>query len=136
MDDKTTNFISLFASSSTLICCALPALFVVLGAGASFASLITVFPFLITLSQYKLYITVFALIMLVLAGYVNYKTYYMPCPADPELGKLCMKTRKKSRYIYYFSLLLFIFATIFTYIIPRLVWVTRVIKNKFQALKE
>ena len=136
MDDKTTNFISLFASSSTLICCALPALFVVLGAGASFASLITVFPFLITLSQYKLYITVFALIMLVLAGYVNYKTYYMPCPADPELGKLCMKTRKKSRYIYYFSLLLFIFATIFTYIIPRLIWVTRVIKNKFQALKE
>ena len=136
MDDKTTNFISLFASSSTLICCALPALFVVVGAGASFASLITVFPFLITLSQYKLYITVFALIMLVLAGYVNYKTYYMPCPADPELGKLCMKTRKKSRYIYYFSLLLFIFATIFTYIIPRLVWVTRVIKNKFQALKE
>ena len=121
MDDKTTNFISLFASSSTLICCALPALFVVLGAGASFASLITVFPFLITLSQYKLYITVFALIMLVLAGYVNYKTYYMPCPADPELGKLCMKTRKKSRYIYYFSLLLFVFATIFTYIIPRLI---------------
>ncbi len=121
MDDKTTNFISLFASSSTLICCALPAIFVVLGAGASFASLITVFPFLITLSQYKLYITLFALIMLVLAGYINYKTFYMPCPVDPELGKLCMKTRKRSRYIYYLSLLLFIFATIFTYIIPRLI---------------
>ena len=136
MDDKTTNFISLFASSSTLICCALPAIFVVLGAGASFASLITVFPFLITLSQYKLYITLFALIMLVLAGYINYKTFYMPCPADPELGKLCMKTRKRSRYIYYLSLLLFIFATIFTYIIPRLIWVTPVTKNKFQALKE
>ena len=136
MDDKTTNFISLFASSSTLICCALPAIFVVLGAGASFASLITVFPFLITLSQYKLYITLFALLMLVLAGYINYKTFYMPCPADPELGKLCMKTRKRSRYIYYLSLLLFIFATIFTYIIPRLIWVIHVIKNKFQALKE
>ena len=121
MDDKTTNFISLFASSSTLICCALPAIFVVLGAGASFASLITVFPFLITLSQYKLYITLFALIMLALAGYINYKTFYMPCPADPELGKLCMQTRKRSRYIYYLSLLLFIFATIFTYIIPRLI---------------
>ena len=121
MDDKTTNFISLFASSSTLICCALPALFVVVGAGASFASLITVFPFLITLSQYKLYITVFALIMLVLAGYVNYKTYYMPCPADPELGKACMQTRKKSRYIYYLSAVLFFIATIFTYIVPRLI---------------
>ena len=74
--------------------------------------------FLITLSQYKLYITLFALIMLIKSYQL---TFYMPCPADPELGKLCMKTRKRSRYIYYLSLLLFIFATIFTYIIPRLI---------------
>ena len=84
MSDKTSNFFSLFASSSTLICCALPAVFVALGAGASFASLITIFPFLIVLSQYKIYITVFAVAMILIAGYVNYKTYYMPCPADPE----------------------------------------------------
>ena len=121
MNDKTTNFLSLFASSSTLICCALPAIFVAIGAGASFASLITVFPFLIVLSQYKIYITLFALVMILIAGYVNYKTYHMPCPADPELGRMCVQTRKRSRYIYYLSLLLFIFATIFTYIIPRLI---------------
>ena len=24
--------------------------------------------------------------MLAFAGYVNYKTYHMPCPADPEQG--------------------------------------------------
>ena len=70
MNDKTTNFLSLFASSSTLICCALPAIFVAIGAGASFASLITVFPFLIVLSQYKIYITLFALVMILIAGYV------------------------------------------------------------------
>lgn len=121
MNDKTTNFLSLFASSSTLICCALPAIFVAIGAGASFASLITVFPFLIVLSQYKIYITLFALVMILIAGYVNYKTYHMPCPADPELGRMCMQTRKRSRYVYYFSLVLFIFATIFTYIVPRLI---------------
>jgi hypothetical protein len=121
MQDKSANFLSLFASSSTLICCALPSLFVVIGAGASFANLITVFPFLIVLSQYKLYITMFALVMIIFAGYVNYKTYYMPCPTDPELGKLCMQTRKKSRYIYYISIVLFIFATIFTYLVPKFV---------------
>mgnify|MGYP006432215755 FL=1 len=136
MDDKTTNFLSLFASSSTLICCALPAIFVAIGAGASFASLITVFPFLIVLSQYKVYITLFALVMIAIAGYVNYKTYHMPCPADPELGRMCMQTRQKSRYLYYFSVVLFIFATIFTYLVPRLIWVTHVIKNKFLVLKE
>ena len=118
MQDKSANILSLFASSSTLICCAFPSLFVVIGAGASFASLITVFLFLIVLSQYKLYITMIALVMIVCAGYVNYKTYHMPCPADPELGRLCMQTRKRSRYVYYISVVLFIFATIFTYIIP------------------
>ena len=28
MEDKSVNFLSLFASSSTLICCALPAMFI------------------------------------------------------------------------------------------------------------
>ena len=119
MYDKSANFFSLFASSSTLICCALPALFVALGAGATFASLITIFPFLIVLSQYKLQITLFALFMIVFAGYVNYRTYYLPCPADPELGRACLQTRRRPRYIYYFSVAIFIFATSFTYIIPR-----------------
>ena len=119
--NKFLDIIALFSSSGTLICCALPSLFVVIGAGASFANLITVFPFLIVLSQYKLYITIFAFVVIVFAGYVNYKTYYMPCPADPELGRLCMQTRKRSRYIYYFSAALFIFATIFTYIIPMII---------------
>lgn len=120
MDDKSANFLSLFASSSTLICCALPALFVAIGAGASFASLITAFPGLIVLSKYKLAITAIAFAMIVIAGYANYKTYKMPCPIDADLGRLCMRTRKRSRYIYYFSVTLFVFATIFTYLIPRL----------------
>ncbi len=118
MTDKTANIFSLFASSSTLICCALPALFVALGAGASFASLITIFPFLIVLSQYKLYITFFAMGMIIVAGYINYKTYSMPCPTDLELGRLCAQTRRRSRYIYYVSVVIFLFASIFTYIVP------------------
>ena len=121
MQDKTANFFSLFASTSTLICCALPAIFVAIGAGAAFASLVTFFPFLITLSQYKLYITLFALIMIAIAGYFNYKTYHMPCPADPELGRMCLQTRKRSRIMYYISVSIFIFATIFTYILPQII---------------
>ena len=120
INDSAANFISLFASSSTLICCALPAIFVALGAGASFASLVSTFPFLIVLSQYKIFISLFALIILLIAGFVNYKTYYMPCPADPELGRLCLQTRKRSRILYYFSFTIFLFATIFTYVIPNI----------------
>ncbi|MDG2346653.1 MAG: hypothetical protein P8L73_00590 [SAR86 cluster bacterium] len=116
--DDAANFVSLFASSSTLICCALPAIFVALGAGASFASLVSTFPFLIVLSQYKIYISFTALTMLAIAGIINYRTYFMPCPADPELGRLCLQTRQRSRMLYYLSSAIFIFASVFTYVIP------------------
>ena len=121
MFDRTANFISLFASSSTLICCALPSVFIVIGAGATFASIISIFPFLIVISKYKVSITLVSLLILVFAGYINYRTYYLPCPADPELGRICLQTRKRSRSIYYFSVILFTFATIFTYLIPNII---------------
>ena len=114
MFDRSANLISLFASSSTLICCALPAVFIVIGAGATFASIISIFPFLVVISKYKVSITLVSLLILVFAGYINYRTYYLPCPADPELGRICLQTRKRSRSIYYFSVILFTFATVFT----------------------
>ena len=121
MFDRSANLISLFASSSTLICCALPAVFIVFGAGATFASIISIFPFLVVISKYKVSITLVSLLILVFAGYINYRTYYLPCPADPELGRICLQTRKRSRSIYYFSVILFTFATIFTYLIPNII---------------
>ena len=119
MNERAANFLSLFASSSTLICCALPSLFVVLGAGASFASLLTVFPFLIVLSQYKLAISLTAFTTIVLAGFAHYKTAHLPCPADPELGRACLQSRRRARLVYYVSVIIFAFATILTYLVPR-----------------
>ena len=121
MDDKTSNYFSLFASTSTLICCALPAVFVTLGAGATFASLISAAPFLITLSQYKISITLFALVMIVVAGIVNYRTARLPCPLDPELGRACMQTRQRSQNLYFVSTGIFVFATFFTYVVPLII---------------
>jgi uncharacterized membrane protein len=121
VSDKTANFFSLFASSSTLICCALPSIFVALGAGATLASLVGTFPFLIVLSKYKVIITLVALCLLVIAGYINYKTYSMPCPVDPQLGATCMRTRAKSRMTYYFSVVICLSATLFTYVVPEFI---------------
>ena len=45
--------LSLFTSVSTLICCALPTLLVALGMGASMVSLMSLFPWLIMISKYK-----------------------------------------------------------------------------------
>lgn len=118
--DISLSFLSLFAASSTLICCAIPALFVTLGAGVSFATLVTTFPLLVSLSKFKIYLSVSTFIMLIIAGYFNYVSFYSPCPLDPELGELCLRLRKRSRYIYYFSWFIFLCATTFTYLVPSL----------------
>jgi mercuric ion transport protein len=51
--DGFLGYLSLFTSFSTLLCCALPSLFVLLGLGATVASAVSVAPWLITLSRHK-----------------------------------------------------------------------------------
>ena len=112
------ELITLFASSSTLICCALPALFVLLGAGATFASIVNFFPQLVVISQYKVTISIVTGIILLLAGFLIKKASLLPCPTDPNLRDVCLKTRKKSKIIYLASIGIFVFASFFTYILP------------------
>ena len=56
--------ISLFTSFATLLCCALPALLVTLGMGASLAGLIGTFPSITLLSNYKEYIFIISGILI------------------------------------------------------------------------
>jgi mercuric ion transport protein len=47
------NYFSLFTSLSTLLCCALPSLLVLVGLGTSVASMLSFMPWLVTLSRHK-----------------------------------------------------------------------------------
>jgi mercuric ion transport protein len=47
------NYFSLFSSFSTLICCALPSVLVLLGMGTAVASLLSVAPWLVSFSRHK-----------------------------------------------------------------------------------
>ncbi|HWF67106.1 MAG TPA: hypothetical protein VN670_07370 [Acidobacteriaceae bacterium] len=49
------NYFSLFSSFSTLLCCALPSVLVLLGMGATLASLLSAMPWLVTLSRHKIW---------------------------------------------------------------------------------
>ena len=53
MKDKAIAILSLFASTSTLLCCALPTLLVTLGFGAVVAGAVASVPWLVPLSQNK-----------------------------------------------------------------------------------
>ncbi len=49
------NYFSLFSSFSTLICCAIPSVLVLLGMGTAVASLLSVAPWLVSLSRHKVW---------------------------------------------------------------------------------
>jgi hypothetical protein len=113
-------FLSLFTSSGTLICCALPALLVSIGAGATMAGLVTNFPQIVWLSEHKIGLFIVAGIMLAGAGVLQWRARSLPCPADPVLAAACMRTRKISAGIYWFSVVMFAVGFFFAFIAPML----------------
>src|SRR5262249_19882626 len=50
------SYLSLFTSLGTLICCALPSLMVLLGLGATVASMVSLMPWLVALSRHKIWV--------------------------------------------------------------------------------
>jgi hypothetical protein len=72
------SYVSLFTSGSTLLCCALPALLAALGAGATLAGLATTFPALIWLSNHKEETSNLSAAMLILSGWLKWKTGQRP----------------------------------------------------------
>jgi len=94
---------SVFASGSTLVCCALPALMVALGSGAALASLVSAVPQLVWVSEHKVLVFGLAALMLLLAGALQWRARRAPCPADPMLAAACARTRRVSAMIYAIS---------------------------------
>lgn len=68
-----TSVLTLFASSSTLICCAIPALLVALGAGATLSTFISIFPKIVWVSEHKSEVFIFAGVMLTISSYMQWR---------------------------------------------------------------
>ena len=62
------EILTILSSFSTLVCCALPATLVTIGAGAVLASVVTAVPQLVWLSEHKMPLFAFAGLMLVLVA--------------------------------------------------------------------
>lgn len=112
------SVLSLFASSSTLICCALPALLVALGAGAVLSSLVAVFPQLVWVSEHKEVVFVLAGLMLSASGVLQWRNRNAPCPIDPALRDACLRTRTWSARVYGVSVLLYLVGGWFAFVAP------------------
>jgi hypothetical protein len=120
MKEKLIAWLSLFTSSGTLVCCALPALLVALGAGAALSSLVSAVPALVSLSEYKEAVFIFAGVMLSISGWLQWQNRFAPCPIDPLLRDACLRTRKASAWIYGISVAIFLTGGFFAFVLPLL----------------
>jgi hypothetical protein len=112
--------LSLLTSSGTLICCALPALLVAVGAGAALSSLVSTIPQLIWFSQYKELVFGLAGVMLAAAGVLQWRARSLPCPLDPAQAVACTTTRALSLRVYLISLAMFLVGAFFAFAAPYL----------------
>ena len=109
--------LSLFTSFSTLICCALPALLISIGMGASLASFVSAFPWIIFISKYKIQTFILAAVLLVFSVYLFWQGRNAPCPSDPIQAKICSKLRFINLIMLFISLVTYLVGFFFAFIV-------------------
>lgn len=85
--------LALFTSFGTLVCCALPALFVALGFGTVVAGMVSAVPQLVWLSEHKAWVFAGSAAMIALASAMHRSARNAPCPADPAQARACARLR-------------------------------------------
>ena len=129
MDNATSDYglkqkllvmLSLVTSTGTLVCCALPALLVTLGAGAALAGLVGSAPWLIALSKYKTLTFGISGAMILIAGLSLRQSKTASCPIDPAQAAICAKLRKASNWIYWISVFLWCVGFFFAFVAIRI----------------
>ena len=115
---RIVSFLALFTSVGTLFCCALPALFVLLGAGATFAALTESVPGLLLLGEYKGYLFAFAGLFLVLGWYGYRRAQPVVCTIEANDESACESTQQWSRPLLIAASILYLTGVGFAYVLP------------------
>ncbi|HBQ47631.1 MULTISPECIES: hypothetical protein [Hyphomonas] len=108
-------FLSLFTSTGTLICCALPALLVSIGAGAVMAGLIEAVPQITWLGKNKELVFSIAAGMIAVAGAWQWHARSLPCPVDPAQARACTRARRISWIVWWISVGAFVIGAFFAF---------------------
>lgn len=118
LPSRAVDILSLVASSSTLICCALPALLVSVGAGASLVGLLGAFPQLVWLSENKEVVFILSGFLIALSFWMQKRPEAQVCPTDPELREACIRTKSWSQRVLWASLIIYAIGVTFAFILP------------------
>jgi hypothetical protein len=123
MDPHARNvgvaFGTLLASTTTLVCCVLPAVLVSIGAGAVMVGLVSTFPQLVWLSEHKGVLFGLAGLLLTIAGVMLWRARRLPCPAEPAAARQCVRLRALSQRLYGVAAAMYAIAVVFAFVLPR-----------------
>lgn len=112
--------LALFTSVGTLLCCALPAALVAIGAGAALAGLVTAVPQIVFLSEHKVALFALAGFLLAASAALRYANRNAPCPADPATAASCARLRRIGGVALYGSMAVYAVGFFFAFVAARL----------------
>ena len=122
--ETSLTWLALCASTGTLICCALPIVFVMLGLGATVAAISSSVPVLVTLSLHKGWVFAASAILLAASGWLLFRSG-RECPAEPQLAALCDRTLLWNRRIFWTSIAIWGVGFFAAYLaLPLRIWLT------------
>ena len=78
------------------------------------------FPQVVWLSENKLGLFVFAGLMMVASGGLQWRNRTAPCPTDPALRQACLRTRKVAARVYGVSVAFYLVGAWFAFVMPLL----------------
>lgn len=118
--ETLTPTLALFTSFGTLICCALPALFVALGMGAAVAGMVSTVPQLVWLSEHKLWVFGGSALMIAVAWAMHHAARNAPCPIDPAQARACARLRRFSSVVLGFATFAWAAGAFVAFVAPKL----------------
>ena len=119
---QSVSVLALFASLTTLLCCALPIVMVSLGFGAAVAALTTTLPIISSIEMYRPWVFGISALLLAVTAAVLW-LYQDSCPADAELGAICTRARRMSRFLLGTGGVIWVVGFLFAYLaLPIRLW--------------
>jgi len=97
--DSVAPTLALFGSTSTLLCCALPALLISMGAGAVMAGLTSAIPGIMWLSAHKDVLFILSGLMMAVSTGLWWQQRHAPCPVDPAKAAACARLRRINAWL-------------------------------------
>ncbi len=101
-DKPHLRWFTLFITSGTLLCCALPILLVSLGFGATVASLNYNIPGLLFFGEHKYWTLTLSALLLVVLAWIIWRPN-QSCPADSTLAAQCHSAKRWNKRFFWLS---------------------------------